>query len=87
MESRTVAKIDVLEKNIFAAKSLIQQNDRKIDSVYENSSSAISATEQQLMLISSNFTSALEMFHQGIQEQLKVISKMPGPQVKFFNLL
>lgn len=52
-----------------------------VDNKIQITNSAVTLNQGNILSVSQNFTSTLSEMNNTVQDQLDIISKMPGPQV------
>ncbi|XP_076097507.1 uncharacterized protein LOC143067824 isoform X3 [Mytilus galloprovincialis] len=69
-----------LGEKVYDLESVVSSNFSTVDKKIQITNSAVTLNQGNILSVSQNFTSTLSAINNTVQDQLDIISKMPGPQ-------
>ncbi|VDH97151.1 Hypothetical predicted protein [Mytilus galloprovincialis] len=69
-----------LGEKVYDLESVVSSNFSTVDKKIQITNSAVTLNQGNILSVSQNFTSTLSEMNNTVQDQLDIISKMPGPQ-------
>ncbi|XP_063430393.1 uncharacterized protein LOC134712603 isoform X3 [Mytilus trossulus] len=69
-----------LGEKVYDLESVVTSNFSTVDKKIQITNSAVTLNQGNILSVSQNFTSTLSEMNNTVQDQLDIISKMPGPQ-------
>ncbi|XP_052057711.1 uncharacterized protein LOC127698342 isoform X1 [Mytilus californianus] len=70
----------LLGEKVYDLESVVSSNFTSVDKKIQVTNSAVTLNQGNILSVSQNFTSTLSAMNNTVQDQLDIISKMPGPQ-------